>query len=888
MHPVASSANSSDHLLTLEEISHLVAGTGNPAETLANIVGLVQMRFQSDVCSLYLLDTSRTFLVLAATVGLKPDSIGRVRMELSEGLVGLTAESMQPVDAVDAPAHPRFKFFPESGEDMYHSFLGVPVVDRGALQGVLTVQTAEPRTFTTDEIRLLSATGGQVASLVSEARALELFRVPSYERAGMLARNLWWCWDSDTTNIFREIDPSRWRELVHNPIELLKEIPIQEFDRRADERVLHSRINYAYRRLREYLDQKKTWSNRAAGILHARPVAYFSAEFGIHESVPIYSGGLGVLAGDHIKSASDLGVPLVGIGLFYDQGYFRQRLSYDGMQEEDYLDVEPAKLPLAPAVGHDGRQVCVSIDTRRGSIHARVWKLAVGRNTLLLLDSDVDQNSPEDRDLTSRLYGGDSRTRIRQELLLGIGGYRALRALGIRPGVLHLNEGHSAFATLEVIRRRMGREGISFDEAARRVSTLTCFTTHTPVAAGHDRFGADLTEEHLGPLRDSMGLSHDHLMALGRVDPYNPHEEFCMTVLALKLSRRANAVSSLHGEVSRSMWTGLWPGRPAEEVPIGHITNGVHVLTWLAPQMQSLYDRQLGPNWQARSGEPDVWEAIEQVDDGELWETHVTLKARMLDFIRRRAARQAERRAEPPANVNQLRRALNLDVLTIGFARRFATYKRADLIFRDINRLADLISDPQRPVQFVFAGKAHPHDRPGKAILQKISQLSRDPRFAGRLVFVEDYDINTCRHFVQGVDVWLNNPRRPLEASGTSGQKVVLNGGLNLSVLDGWWAEAYDGKNGFAIGDGEMHESVEIHDERDAESLFQTLKNEVIPLYYNRDRDGLPREWIARMKRCISTLGWRFNANRMVMDYVTKCYVPAAGGTSSDMSRSRS
>lgn len=883
-----STASDRELLLPLDEVSHLVSTNGNPAETLSNITALIQMRFQVDVCSLYLLDPSRTTLMLAATVGLRPDGVGRIRMDLREGLVGLVAEKMDAIQVEDAFKHPRFKYFPEAGEDLYHSFLGVPIVDRGALQGVLAVQTTEPRRFNADEVRLLTTTGSQVSPLVAEARALELFRVPSFERADELANNLWWSWDVESTNIYRELDPSRWRELVHNPIELLQEISINSFQQRADERVLHSRINYAYRRMHEYLHADKTWSSANAGVLKARPVAYFSAEFGIHESVPIYSGGLGILAGDHVKSASDLGVPLVGIGLFYDQGYFRQRLDMQGMQEEDYLDVDPGKLPLVPAIGPDAKQLVVSIDTRGGPIHARVWKLTVGRNTLLLLDSDVEGNKPEDRELTSRLYGGDTRVRIRQELLLGVGGYRALRALGIKPGVLHLNEGHSAFASLEVIRRRMAEEGINFDEAARRVSSQIVFTTHTPVPAGHDRFTADQIEEHLGPLRESMGLSHDQLMGLGRVDPYHPGEEFCMTVIALKLSRRANAVSSLHGEVSRSMWTSLYPGRPVEDVPIGHITNGVHVLSWLAPQMQQLYDRHLGPSWQKNSGQSGVWEDVDKIEDGEFWETHITLKARMLDFVRRRAVRQAERRNETSEHISQLKRALSIDALTIGFARRFATYKRADLLFQDIDRVAELIGDPRRPVQFVFAGKAHPHDKPGKGILQKIAQLARDPRFAGRLVFVEDYDINTCRHFVQGVDVWLNNPRRPLEASGTSGQKVVLNGGLNLSILDGWWAEAYDGSNGFAIGDGETHGDTAMHDHRDGEALYETLKNEVIPLFYDRDRDGLPRAWIKRMKRAVSTLGWRFSADRMVMDYVTKCYVPAAGGTSSDMSRSRS
>jgi starch phosphorylase len=877
-----------DFLLTLEEVSRQVSSSGDPAETLANIVQLILARCQTDVCSIYLLDAGRTSLVLAATVGLRPDCVGRVRMSLHEGLAGLVAEQLRPVAVEDASRHPRFKYFDQAGEERYHSFLGVPLFDRGSLQGVLVVQTIDPRAFTDDETRLLVSTAAQLAQVVSEVRATEQFTTPLFERTRNLAHNLWWSWDADATNIFGEFDTPRWHELAHNPIALLGELSQSQVEQRATERVLHSRINYAFRRFREYLTTDKTWSAQEAGILRARPVAYFSAEFGLHESVPIYSGGLGVLAGDHIKSASDLGVPLVGIGLFYDQGYFRQRLDIDGQQHEDYIDTDPKMLPMQLAKTPDGKPVTIHIDTRHGAIHARVWQLAVGRNILLLLDSDVEGNRPEDRELTSRLYGGDSRVRIRQELLLGVGGYRALQAMKITPGVLHLNEGHSAFATLEAIRHRMVREAISFDEAARRASRQTVFTTHTPVAAGHDRFSAALIDEHLGPLRENLGLGHDHLMALGRVDPYNPGEEFCMTVLALKLSRRANAVSSLHGQVSRGMWTGLFPNRSEEEVPIGHITNGIHVKSWLAPQMKQLYDRHLDPDWSKRSGEALIWEGIDHIDDGELWETHVSLKARLLDFVRRRAARQAERRGEPAETVATARRALSLDTLTIGFARRFATYKRSDLVFKDIDKIAALISDPQRPVQFVFAGKAHPHDRPGKAILQRIAQLARDPQFAGRLVFVEDYDINTCRHMVQGVDVWLNNPRRPLEASGTSGQKVVLNGGLNLSILDGWWAEAYDGMNGFAIGTGETHTSDEIHDSRDHDSLYDTLKNEVVPLFYDRDHDGVPHHWIARMKHAITTLGWRFSADRMVMDYVTKCYVPAAGGTSSDMSRSHS
>jgi starch phosphorylase len=612
-------------------------------------------------------------------------------------------------------------------------------------------------------------------------------------------------------------------------------------------------------------------------------VAYFSAEFGIHESLPVYSGGLGVLSGDHIKSASDLAIPLVGVGLFYGQGYFRQRLDRDGWQQEEYLETDPTQLPLEAAIGKNGRPVVVQIETRSGSIHAKVWRVEVGRCDLFLLDSDVEDNTPDDRKLTSRLYGGNARTRIRQELLLGIGGFRALTAMGITPGVLHLNEGHSGFAVLEAIRTRMEEEGIGFDSAVPRVSREVVFTTHTPVPAGHDRFDAELIEEHLGPLREKLGLSQESLMGLGRERPGNQQETFCMTVLGLRVSRRANAVSALHGEVSRAMWAGLNPGKPEDSVPIGHITNGVHVPSWLAPQMFRLYDRHLGTNWHQRSSDARTWEGIENVDDGELWETHLSLKSQLLEFVRRRAVEQAERRLESREVLQRLGKVLSPDALTIGFARRFATYKRANLILADIESLASMVNDPKRPVQFVFAGKAHPNDEPGKRVLQQIAELMRNSRFADKFVFVEDYDINVGRYFVQGVDVWLNNPRRPLEASGTSGQKVVLNGGLNLSVLDGWWAEAYDGMNGFAIGTGRTHSNMNVHDTRDGEDLRRALREEVIPLFYQRDRDGLPRGWIKRMKRTIRTLGWRFNADRMVMDYTLKCYVPAAGGTSSDM-----
>jgi len=790
------------------------------------------------------------------------------------------AEQVRPLLVADAAAHPRFKYFPEAGEDTYRSFLGVPIVDRGLLQGVLVIQTVDARTFAAEDARLLLMAGNQLAPTVSEARTRGQLVAPAHQRLSALAQNLWWSWDPDSTSLFREIDPVLWRSLDNNPVALLQRIPIDTLEERASQLALHSRINYAYRRFQEYLNSTHTWGARHAGVLWARPVAYFSAEFGIHESLPIYSGGLGILAGDHIKSASDLGVPLVGVGLYYDQGYFRQRLDRDGLQHEDYIDVDHRSLPMAPALSR-GVPLTVSIETRTGTIAARVWRLSIGRNTLLLLDSNVEGNQPEDRQLTSRLYGGDDRVRIRQELLLGVGGVRALTALGISPGVLHLNEGHSAFAPLELVRQRMTIEGIDAWEALRRVSSQVVFTTHTPVPAGHDRFPPALVDEHLGPLRDSLGMDQDRFMALGRVNPGDHGENFCMTVLALKSCHRANAVSSLHGQVSRAMWAPMYPDRSEERVPIGHITNGVHVQTWLAPQMRQVYDRHLGADWLGRASDPVLWDQIDGIDDGELWETHQTQKVQLIDIVRRRTAQQAERRAEPADVAAQTRRALSFDALTIGFARRFATYKRATLLMRDMDAIAALVNNPKMPIQLVFAGKSHPHDRPGKAILQQIAQLARDPRFAGKLVFVEDYDINVGRHLVQGVDLWINNPRRPLEACGTSGQKVVLNGGLNLSILDGWWAEAYDGLNGFAIGMGEMHSSTEVHDGRDADALLATLRDVVIPLYYDRDRDGLPRAWIARMKRAIRTLGWRFSADRMVKDYLLKTYIPAAGGTSS-------
>lgn len=867
---------------TLElELAHLEKSQSAPGEVLNRFLELTQDKMAVDACSVFLLEPDRETLVLAATRGLNGGKIGLVRLSTREGLIGMVARTLTSFGTREANQHPLFKRFAGLEEEQYSSLLAVPVLDRGVLQGVMAVHVKRPIDFSAQEIAFLEEIARVCAPTIHAARNLDQFVAPLHRRLWDLARNLWWSWDAETANIFREIEPTRWRELSHNPIALLSELPPVLLEEKVNDLVLHSRISHAHRRMREYLERQDTWGNIHSGPLNTRPVAYFSAEFGLHESLPIYSGGLGVLAGDHLKSASDLDIPLIGVGLFYDHGYFRQRLDADGMQQEESVWVDRHFLPLTPAIGQDQQQVCVTVETRQSQIRARVWQVKVGRRTLLLLDSDIDGNDAEDRTLTSKLYDGDSRNRIRQELLLGVGGVRALRALGVKAGVLHLNEGHSAFAVLEKIRENMESEALGFDDARRIVSAQTVFTTHTPVPAGHDRFDAGLMEEHLGPLRDALGLDHHGLMALGRVHPEDQHETFCMTVLALKLADRSNAVSALHGDVSRAMWNGLWPDRSQGEVPIGHITNGIHVRSWLAPQMQQLYDRYLGHRWHENLSFEEIWPRIQSINDAELWELHMTLKSRLLGFARRRAVAESALRGENAEICTAMQQSLSPDVLTIGFARRFATYKRAGLVFEDEDQLLEVVNDPRRPVQFVIAGKAHPHDQAGKEVIQKLFRLSRDPRFLGKIVLVEDYDINVGRHFVQGVDVWLNNPRRPLEASGTSGQKVILNGGLNLSVLDGWWTEAYDGRNGFAIGTTSSHSDPHVQDQRDRESLYQVLKQQVIPCYYQRDPDGIPHQWVRMMKRAMGTLGWRYASHRMVHDYFQYLYLGRVGGETS-------
>ena len=693
-----------------------------------------------------------------------------------------------------------------------------------------------------------------------------------------LSQNFWWCWQPDVWQLFAELDSDLWEDVNHNPLAFLGRADRAALEARARKNALGPRIAQATRRLDEYVSRDDARVNMEAGPLHAAPVAYFCAEFGLHESLRIYSGGLGVLAGDHMKASSDAGIPIVGVGLFYALGYFRQTIDEQGWQKEYYDHADTDTLPITKLTDEDGAPIEIVVESGTGPIHAHVWRLPVGRNQILLLDADVDANTEEDRALTSLLYGGDKRTRVRQELLLGVGGVRVLRRLGIRPSVYHLNEGHSAFAPLEAAYHLMNERGLDFETARLEVARRTVFTTHTPVPAGHDRFPLDLFEEHMSPLRERLGLDHYQFHGLGRVNPDDVGETFCMTVLAIKTSHYRNGVSNLHGRVSRSMWSGLYPYNEVRDVPIGHITNGVHVPSFLAPEMRALFERHLEVDWMSRMEQRETWAPLSELDPGELWQTHQVLKSKLIAFIQARAATQVAPKGDKPGQIVP-GSGFDPEVLTLGFARRFATYKRADLIFSDLERVKKLITDADRPIQLVFAGKAHPADEPGKRLLKSIVDMTTNPEFKGRVFFLADYDMNIGRHLVQGVDVWLNNPRRPQEACGTSGEKAVLNGVLNCSILDGWYAEGYDGTNGFAIGGGEEFTDIAKQDAHDAAALYSVLEDEIIPLYYDVDADGLRRNWVDRMTWGILSLAWRYNAQRMVIDYLRTSYLPAAGAT---------
>lgn len=707
-------------------------------------------------------------------------------------------------------------------------------------------------------------------------RVTVLPRVPaSVARLTDIAYNLWWSWEPDAQALYETIDPQLWTATNHNPVKFLHRVNQKALDKVAADSAYLERYARVVAAFDAYMDPNgSTWFKRNHADAADRTIAYFSAEFGLHEALPIYSGGLGVLAGDHCKSASDLGLPFIGVGFLYPQGYFTQRIDESGMQQAEYEKIDFAEVPATPALDANGREVLIHVDLPGRTVYAKVWKIQVGRIPIYLMDTDVERNAPPDRELSARLYGGDREMRISQEVVLGIGGVRAVRALGYTPAVWHMNEGHSAFLGLERVRELTQGQGLTFLEAVEVVRANTLFTTHTPVPAGNDSFAFEMVEKFFWQYWGALGVDRDSFMAFARQElPWGP--QYSMTVLALRLSAYANGVSKLHGSVSRAMWAFLWPNTPEEEVPIGHVTNGVHTKTWLQPELRALYARHFAPDWQEEFDVADRW-LVDELPDADLWDAHVQRKQKMVALMRTRLRAQAIRHGEGPQLVSQLAGALDPKALTLGFARRFATYKRATLIFSDEARLRRLLFDPARPVQIVFAGKAHPADEPGKKFIQRIYEMSREPEFFGRILFVEDYDMNLARHLISGVDVWLNNPRRPLEASGTSGQKAAVNGLPNFSALDGWWEEGFDGSNGWAIGESRSYKDDHTQDEADALSLYATLEDEIIPLYFERDEAGVPHGWLRRMKNAIASCGPRFSMDRQVKDYVNQYYLPAA------------
>ncbi len=689
-----------------------------------------------------------------------------------------------------------------------------------------------------------------------------------------LAYNLWWSWDPPTRKLFRHFNIDLWEKVNHSPLRMLQLTKQTRLLELAQDEDFLKELHAVYANFKDYMSRSGVYSQTRPQSPIKNPVAYFSAEFGFHESVPNYSGGLGILSGDHCKSASDLGLDFVAVTLLYRHGYFKQQINKDGVQEAVSLNQNFSALPITP-VEQNGSPLLISVRLLDREVYAKVWRLRVGRINLYMLDSDIPNNTPEDRLITSELYGGDTETRIRQEILLGVGGVRALHAMGITPQVYHMNEGHSAFLSLERIRRNIQNKNIDFYSALQVVAASNVFTTHTPVPAGNDAFSSELMQAYFQDYIEEVGIDFDTFFQLGQ-KTVNKEPEFSMTILALRTSRHANGVSKLHGAVSRALWKDVWHGVPEKEVPITSITNGVHVKTWVAPEFAKLYTQYLGSDWHQKITEPDYWLRVIDIPDEELWETHMVLKNRLVEFIRKRIKATRSRVGESPEMVRRVNQLLNPEVLTIGFARRFATYKRATLLFSDMDRLLELVNNPDHPVQFIFAGKAHPKDEPGKQFIQQVYNFTRMPEFEGKIVFLEDYDHYIGRRLYQGVDLWLNNPLRPLEASGTSGMKLPPNGGLNFSVLDGWWCEGYNEKNGWPIGAEIDAGSRELQDEVDIHSLFHILENQIVPLYYAKPDGNLPVAWIQRMRESIRSVVPIFNTHRMVLEYCEKLYEPAA------------
>jgi starch phosphorylase len=697
------------------------------------------------------------------------------------------------------------------------------------------------------------------------------------ERLHELAFNLWWSWDTEAQALFAAIDPVQWEVVNHNPVKLLRTVHQAKLDTVAVNPEFMRSYAAVLAAFDQYMHpQAATWFDATYAGKRNQVIAYFSAEFGLHEALPIYSGGLGVLSGDHCKAASDLDLPFVGVGFLYPQGYFTQRINASGMQEAVYEKIDFAEMPVTPALGPDGKPVLIHVDLPGRTVYAKVWRIQVGRVPIFLMDTDVERNAPQDRELSARLYGGDREMRISQEVVLGIGGVRAVRALGYDPSVWHMNEGHSAFLGLERVRELVQGQGLSFSEAVEAVRASSIFTTHTPVPAGNDSFAFELVEKFFWQYWGQLGVDRNTFIDFGAQDlPWG--RQYSMTVLAIRLSAYANGVSALHGHVSREMWQFLWPQTPVEEVPITSITNGVHTRTWLVQEIKDLYTRYLGNGWREHVDDPKIWAKIDDVPPAELWSVHDGRKGKLVDFVRERLQKMYVRHGEGPHKIAAAGQVLDPHALTIGFARRFATYKRATLIFHDEERLKRILHNPDRPVQIIFSGKSHPADDPGKALIQRVYQLSQTPEYWGKIVFVENYDMNIARHMISGVDVWLNNPRRPHEASGTSGMKAAISGAPNFSVLDGWWVEGYDGTNGWAIGEEREYKDEATQDAADAMSLYGTLEEIIVPAYYaNRDAAGIPVDWVALMKNSIRTCTPQFSMMRTVKEYTNRFYLPAA------------
>jgi glycogen phosphorylase len=704
----------------------------------------------------------------------------------------------------------------------------------------------------------------------------------SLERLRELAYNLRWSWNHDAVALFRRLDSDLWESSGHNPVRMLGAIQQKRLEESAANESFVAHLDRVLRDFDAYMKHESSWFRKTHGGVQNPLIAYFSAEFGLTECISIFAGGLGVLSGDHMKSASDLGVPMVGVGLLYQQGYFRQYLNEAGWQQEAHEDNDFHTLPVRLVRRPDGKPLTIEVFYPDNKVFAHVWHVAAGRVPLYLLDTNISENArSEDRDITDQLYGGNINNRIRQEILLGIGGCRMLEALGLHPTVYHMNEGHSAFLSLELVRILMEKHSLTYTEARDLASASLVFTTHTPVAAGHDYFPPELMDRHFYEFIPKLGIDRKRFLALGRRNPEDERESFCMTILALRMASFSNGVSRLHGKVSRQLWRDLWPGVPEDEIPITHITNAVHFQSWISQEMEQLYERYLGPSWREQPAEQSVWQRVESISAEELWHTHERRRERLVAFARKRLHSQLQRRSAPQAEIESIEDALDSNALTIGFARRFATYKRGTLLLRDKDRLANILNDPKRPVQIIFAGKAHPNDDAGKELIRQIILLAREPQFRRRIVFLEDYDVSMARYLVQGVDVWLNTPLRPNEASGTSGMKALANGVINMSTLDGWWDEAYSSNSldnrpiGWAIGHGESYAERDYQDHVEADAFYDALERDVIPTFYDRRADGLPRQWVSLMMASISSLCPQYNTNRMIREYTERFYMEA-------------